>query len=291
VAFCLDVAEDAADAVASFLADEGAPGVVTAVWESGSDDAPAPGRARLEAHVPGGDAPRLARALERYLESLGTVVPAWAGGRVEQRAVPAVDWDALFRTHHRPVHVGERLLVAPPWDVPGADGRIVLVVEPGMAFGTGQHATTRTCLEEIETLVASGGVGSALDVGTGSGVLAAALARLGVPRVVALDCDPAVLATARATLARNGADEVRLLAGTAAAVHARFDLVVANLLADALVTEATTLAAAVSPGGSLVVSGILAEQAACVAAAYPGWRVSGVRVADPWRTLRLERGA
>src|SRR6185369_12990631 len=122
-----------------------------------------------------------------------------------------------------------------------APGREVLVIEPGMAFGTGQHATTRTCLEAIETLVTDGGIASALDVGTGSGVLAAALSRLGVAHVVALDVDAAVLPTARDNLMRNGAARVALFAGTAGGVRGAFDLVVANILADTLVTEAAAL--------------------------------------------------
>src|SRR5206468_1583797 len=120
-------------------------------------------------------------------------------------------------------------------------------------------------------------VRSGLDVGTGSGVLALALARLGVKRVVALDTDPAVVPLARANLARNGAARVALLAGPLAAVRGRFDLVVANLLADAIVAEAGALARAVGPGGRLVVSGLAAEQLPAVRAAYPGWRVAETR--------------
>lgn len=290
VAVVVECAEAAADAVASLLLDEGVPGVLTG--ERDLDAPPAtPGRARLEAHVPGADAERLAGVVRVYLASLGTLDPDWSGGTVRLAPVPAVDWDAVFRTHHRPLAIGARLLVAPPWDVPATAGREVLVVEPGMAFGTGQHATTRTCLEEIEDAVAGGGVGSALDVGTGSGILAAALARLGVPRVVALDDDAAVLALARDTLRRNGAERVHLFGGRLAALRARFDLVVANLLADVLVAEASALAAATAPRGRLVVSGILAEQVERVVAAYPGFALRHVRGDDPWRTLRLERTA
>lgn len=290
VVFRLEVASEAEDAVASFLADEGVPGVVTAVWELDRDDGPPPGRTRLEAHVAAADAPRLAGALARYLDSLAALDPALGGARLEQRPSPHVDWDALFRHHHRPVVVGSRLVIAPPWDVPAAPGRIVLTVDPGMAFGTGQHGTTRTCLEEIEALAGAGGVRSALDVGTGSGVLAAALVRLGVPAVVAVDVDPAVLPIARATLDTNGAAAaVRLAAATAAAVRGCFDLVVANLLADALVADAADLARLVAPGGRLVVSGLLGSQVAQVTSAYPGWRTTAVRADGEWRTLRLER--
>lgn len=280
----VEVAAAAADAVANFLAEHGAAGVVT-------DDAGAAGRVRLEAHVPAACGAATVAALERYLAELVRLDAAFTAGPVGAAAVPPTDWEAVFRAHHVPMAVGARLLVAPPWDVPAANGREVLVIEPGMAFGTGQHATTRTCLEEIDALAGGGLVGSALDVGTGSGVLAAALARLGVARVVALDLDAAVLPLARANLDRNGAAAVALVAGTAAAVRARFDLVVANLLADALVAEAAALAAAVAPAGHLVVSGILAAQVPRVLAAFPGWHAAHVRGDDVWRTLRLARGA
>lgn len=288
VALRIDVAEDAAEPVANFLLEEGAPGVLTAAREVGTDGPP-PGRACLEAHVVAADAERMAAAVRAYLRSLGDVFPGCDDARIELADVPPVDWEAAFRRHHVPIRIGRRLLVAPPWDVPPADGREVLVIEPGMAFGTGQHETTRTCLEEIEALVDAGGVATALDVGTGSGLLAAALRRLGVPSVVAFDDDVAVLPLARANLDDNGAGTVRLFAGRASAVRGRFDLVVANLLADALVDDATALASVVAPNGRLVVSGLLDTQVERVVAAYPGWRIAATRADGPWRTLRLER--
>jgi ribosomal protein L11 methyltransferase len=279
----VEVASPAADAVVNFLVERGASGVLTE--DAGAD----PQRTRLEAHVSRDDGPALIAALAAYLHELAEIDASWTAGPVDLAAVPPTDWESVFRAHHRPLAIGARLLVAPPWDVPESPGREVLVIEPGMAFGTGQHATTRTCLEEIEALVGAGGVASALDVGTGSGLLAAALSRLGVPRVAALDVDAAVLPLARANLDRNRAGAVLLLGGTIAGVRARFDVVVANILADVLVEEAPALAAAVAPGGRLVLSGILEEQVPRVLAAFPGWRATAVRADDPWRTLRLER--
>ena len=281
----VEVAAEIADAVANFLIEAGASGVLT---EADGTDAT---RTRLEAPVPAAAGPQAVTALERYLASLGELVPAARGATLATQPVPEVDWDALWRRHHRPVAVGRRLLVAPPWDVPRAPGREVLVIEPGMAFGTGQHATTRGCLEAIESAVEAGGVRSALDVGTGSGVLAIALARLGVERVVALDVDRAVVPLARANLALNGAARVALLAGPLAALRGRFDLVVANLLAEAIVAEAGALAGAVTPRGRLVLSGLLAEQLPAVHAAHPGWRVVETRAEAGWRTLTLRRGS
>src|SRR5262249_16296724 len=155
---------------------------------------------RLEAHVARDEGDALAADVRAYLKELSQLDATWTAGAVELAPVPAVDWEAVFRNHHAPIAIGRRLLVAPPWDVPDPGERELVVGGRGMAFGTGQHATTRTCLEEIEDLVLAGGVASALDVGTGSGILAAALARLGVPRVLALDVDPAVLPLARALL-------------------------------------------------------------------------------------------
>jgi len=282
IALSVEVSDEIAEAVANFLVEQGAPGVLTETGAAG---------ARVEAPFPTAMRTQVVAALERYLASLGEIAPAARGATLGVRAIPEVDWDALWRRYHRPVRVGRRLLVAPPWDVPPANGREVLVVEPGMAFGTGQHATTRACLEAIENALEAGPVGSALDVGTGSGLLALALARLGVGCVVALDVDPVVVPLARANLARNGAGHVVLLAGPLAAVRGRFDFVVANLLADAVVAEAGALARVVAGGGRLVLSGLLADQLPAVRAAYPGWRVAETRAEDAWRTLTLVREA
>ena len=282
----VDVAEHLADALASFLEDEGVSALITVVHTPDAA-APPPGRAHLEAHVEAERERSVLAELTRWLDSLKAIEPAAVDVRIATAPLAPVDWEAAFRRHHRPLVIGRRLLVAPPWDVPDAPGREVLVVDPGMAFGTGQHETTRACLEEIETAVVERQVRSALDVGTGSGVLAMALARLGVPRVVALDLDSRVLPLARENLVRNGAEAVMLAAGTVGAVRGRFDLVVANLLADVLIDEAPALAATVAQGGRLIVSGILDTQTDTVAAASP-LRVTATRQAGPWRTLRLE---
>jgi ribosomal protein L11 methyltransferase len=277
----VEIAPALAEPLASFLFDHGAGGVLT-------EDVAA-GRVRVEASVPAGELARVSAALARWLESLGALDPDARAATVEAVPVPALDWAALARRHHRPLPVGRRLLVAPPWDVPRSAGREVLVIEPGMAFGTGGHATTRGCLEAIETAVAGGRVASALDVGTGSGILALALARLGVRRVVAIDVDPAVVPIARANLARNGAAGVAVAVGSMAAVRAAFDLVVANLLADVVIAEAPRLARAVAAGGVLVLSGILEAQAPAVRAAYAGWRVVAERLGEGWTTVTLTR--
>jgi ribosomal protein L11 methyltransferase len=284
----VEVPEPLADAFANFLLEEGAPGLETCEAGTG-DDAPPTGRTRIDAPVPAAIHARVQEALVRYATSLAAVEPLAREVSFTSAPVPAVDWNAIYRRHHQPVAVGRRLLIVPPWVEAPSSEREVLVIEPGMAFGTGQHATTRGCLETIEAAVLAGHVGSALDVGTGSGILALALARLGVPRVVAFDVDRAVLPLARETLARNAAPQVLLYAGTAAAVRGPFDLVVANLLADAVIDEAPTLAAAVGGNGRLVLSGLLDTQVDRVLAAYPAWRIAARRDLDSWATLTLVR--
>jgi ribosomal protein L11 methyltransferase len=285
----IEVPHALADAVTNFLLEEGAASVITEVREAGC--APASPCACLETHLPADEHARVIGALSRYLDSLATLNPAAQAVKVESGAVPEVDWEAIFRHHHRPVTIGKRLMVAPPWEVPSAPGREILVIEPGMAFGTGQHATTRACLAAIEAALDAGCVARALDVGTGSGVLAAALCRLGVANVVALDADPAVLPAARTNLVRNRAAGVLLLAGRADSIRGEFDLVIANLLADALVAEARALAARVAPHGRLVLSGVLDTQVDEVAAAYPAFRQAELVAEDEWRTLVLERAS
>jgi ribosomal protein L11 methyltransferase len=286
----IEVPPEIAEGVANFLLEAGAPGVVTGE-DDGACAGPPDAWARLEAPFASPDQARVTVLLRRYLDSLGEIHPRARRARLDTLRLPPIDWSALYRTHHRPLAVGRSLLVAPPWDVPAAPDREVLVIEPGMAFGTGQHPTTRGCLEAIESVVAERRVGSALDVGTGSGVLALALSRLGVARVVALDRDAAVLPVARETLRRNHAESVDLVAGTVSALRSAFDVVVANLLADALAAEAAGLAAAVAPGGRLVVSGLLEEQAATAVRSYPGWLVVERRADAGWETLTLAREA
>jgi len=285
VAVLVEAPEAAADALTNFLFEQGAAAVI--------DDArfivgPSPQSRRLmEAHMPAGAAAALVGALRTYASAIAALDARLGPVRVDTAPVPPTDWEGVFRAHHRPVAVGARLLVAPPWDVPEAGGREVIVIDPGMAFGTGQHPTTRTCLEELEDLSATRRLESVLDVGTGTGILAAAAARLGVPRVVGIDIDPGALPVARATLARNGVAHVSLVAGGLAALRGRYDLVLANLLADALIAEAPALIAHTAPGGRVVASGILEEQLDSVAAAFAPWRVEYVRADGPWRTVRF----
>lgn len=195
------------------------------------------------------------------------------------------EWKDALRRFHRPVRVGGRLLVRPPW-TPPEPGLLDVVVDPGMAFGTGQHATTRTCLELLADLPG----GPLLDAGCGSGVVAIAARRLGHDPVWAVDAD--VLAVA-ATIDNARANGVGLVVGRRVIGRDRLPsapLVVANLTAEVLLVLCDALAGA--PPEHLVASGLRPHEADPTARAFAGLGLAEVRRVerDGWATLHLARG-
>lgn len=217
----------------------------------------------------------LASALEAsvrdYLNGLRELGFSPAG---EPRVVALADenWADAWRAHFTPQPVGRRLLIAPPWDRPPANGRLVITVEPGRAFGTGQHGSTIGCLELLESVIERAGPRWMIDLGTGSGILALAAARLGVGAVLAADSDPDAIAAATANAARNGvSDRVRCVLTEAGTLDgARAPLVVANLLTTAHLRLAPRYGRYVLPGGTLLLGGILDGEAAGVSSALGG---------------------
>jgi ribosomal protein L11 methyltransferase len=282
-------AAETAEAVTNRLWELGAVGVVEEVT---------PGAATLRAFFPPGtDAASLAADLRHYLGELAAL--ALPGAEASVRVVPLPDepWADAWRAHFRPVPVGRELLVCPPWEVPTpafAQGRMVVLIEPGRAFGTGGHGSTRSCLELLERALAGGGVSHALDVGCGSGILAIAAAALGVLRVDAIDLDPDAVAATEDNARRNAvADRVRAsVAGVEGWASSAAPLVLANLLAAAHVALAPTLAALLAPGGSLIAGGLLAHEVPAVVGAFVAEGCWLVELAedDGWAALLLRRG-
>jgi ribosomal protein L11 methyltransferase len=180
------------------------------------------------------------------------------------RVVPDQDWVRLTQSQFDPIPIGERLVIRPSWHEAPDDGRLSIVLDPGLAFGTGSHPTTRLCLGWLERELRAGA--TLVDYGCGSGILAIAAARLGAGRVTAIDIDPQALRSTRDNAQRNRVDvDVR---GTADPRPEPADIVVANILSSPLKLLAPMLVDLVRPGGALVLSGVLARQVDEVSAAY-----------------------
>lgn len=231
----------------------------------------------------------LLRAVHDHVERQGVVV----SGRIRASLVTG-DWAEAWPEYFVPVAVGRRLLVVPPWIERFPVDRLALVIDPG-GFGTGHHATTSGCLEALETLVECDPPPSAIDLGTGSGILAIAAARLGVTHVSAVDTDTAAVAAARANVERNGvAAQVTCEVADAAVVsHPPALLVLANLLAPVHHTLAVRYADLTRAGGSLVLGGIEAHEADAVRAAVEraGFQLRDQLTTSGWTTQVFVRSA
>jgi ribosomal protein L11 methyltransferase len=217
--------------------------------------------------------------------------------------VPDEDWVARSQANLRAVRV-ENIIVAPPWDIPhtgklqldlAAESGgtplkrpVVIVIRPSMGFGTAHHATTRLCLASLQHGDARGQ--SALDVGTGSGVLAIAMSRLGAAPVLGIDDDLDALHAAEENLLLNRATDVTLRASDARAMEpGTFNIVTANLTGAFLVESAAQLRALTAPGGRLILSGFMREEEDAVLAAYSGLTISTRSEEDEWVCVGMQQ--
>lgn len=193
------------------------------------------------------------------------------------------DWVRVSREQFVPIRIGARLWIVPSWLSPPDPSAIHIVLDPGMAFGTGSHPTTRLCLEWLVAQVSPRA--SVLDYGCGSGILAVAAAKLGAARVVGVDIDEQAVRAAADNAARNA---VRIeFDRPGARIAESFDLVVANILTKPLQLLAPVLCARLAPGGRLALSGVLESQAASVQESYRPWIALAVGAMDDgW--VRLE---
>lgn len=228
------------DAITNFLFELGAAGV---------QEEPALSGTALVAYFRHGD---VLPALRSYLHSLGVA----AAARLSTRLLPEEDWSVTWRQSFSPLAIGQRLWVHPPWLPSVPPGKVGICIEPGMAFGTGQHASTVGCLALLEQVVGETTVQRALDLGTGSGILAIALAKLGVSAVTAADTDPTARHVAAANARYNGVErQVRIVEEWRGL--GPYDLIVANLFADLLCSFAADFAANLPLGGTAICSGYI----------------------------------
>jgi ribosomal protein L11 methyltransferase len=278
-------------------APEAAEGVTNRLWELGAVGVIEEWTALRAFFPPGTDAATLRSGLRDYLDALVALGLPGVAPRIAVAPLPDEPWADAWRVHFRPVPVGRSLIVCPPWEATEpalASGRRVLLIEPGRAFGTGSHGSTRGCLELLERALDGDAVSRALDVGCGSGILAIAAARLGVSRVDAIDVDPDAVTATEENARRNAvADRVR--AGVAAVdawTGPPAPLVLANLLGAAHLTLAPTLTGLTTPGGTLIAGGLLVHEVPAVVGAFvaAGCWLDEVAEHEEWAALLLHRG-
>jgi ribosomal protein L11 methyltransferase len=257
-ALTVDVPEEEAELLASELWDAGASGLEVRDAEAPPMPGvrgPAQGEAILVAAF---------SSLRRATAAQNELSQAFPRARLHLERLEEQDWSVAWRARIRSTRVG-RLWVGPPWETPPS-GAVALHIEPKMAFGTGDHPTTALCLSAVDDFLLGHPGATVLDVGTGTGVLALAARKLGASRVVGVDSDAVSVALAQENAQANGVSGVDLSGATLAEVEGRFDLVLANILANTLVELAQPLAAHVQH--TLVLAGVLQHQADEVTAAF-----------------------
>lgn len=258
VEIAVEAVDVSADAVTDILMDEGCGGTV-ARRPAGSAPADAvdvagylPVDDRLEARLEN------IRARVRRLPDYGLRVRS---GEISVTWVNDEEWATAWRKFFKPLRFG-RVVIKPSWeDFEAQQGDLIVEIDPGMAFGTGNHATTKLCLLVLQDYIRGGE--TFLDVGTGSGILAIAAAKLGAARIVGIDIDPVAVEAARNNVARSGMEDVLRIeeAGSPLAFEGTADVVVANIIPNVIIAMAEELNAKVAPGGVLITSGIIVERA------------------------------
>jgi ribosomal protein L11 methyltransferase len=262
--------------------------------------------ALVRAHLPLVDVAAVRRAVARCEEELGHLQAFGLRpiGDLRATVVHEADWANAWKAHFPVLRVGRRIVIRPTWRRHRREpDDVVLALDPGMAFGTGLHPTTRLCLAALEGLADRGGLARGapdggparvLDVGSGSGILSIAAARLGAREVLAVDVDPIAVDASAANARRNRlARVVRAREGSSPSGEGPFDVVVANLIASLLITLADGLTGDVRPGGWLLASGIFENREAEVQEAFEarGLAVEQRWEEGDWVALELRRPA
>jgi ribosomal protein L11 methyltransferase len=247
-----------AEAAADFLVTLTGRGVET------SDESDWPGLAQVKGFLAvGAETPAQRAALERFVDGLRALGGAGGEVRLDYRDLADQDWGQNWKKHFKPRALTPGLVVAPPWEpVTPEPGQTVIIIDPGQAFGTGQHESTLLCLKRVERLASRDLLPEAmLDVGCGTGILALTYLLLGGPRALAIDIDPLAVEATRHNARLNGvAERITVSDRPLSEVQGTFGLITANLTALDLKALAPQIAPLLQPGGELVAAGLLSSQ-------------------------------
>lgn len=274
--FMIEVAVDihpvAHEALGAFFFDLGCHGVVSQCFQDRLF------RAYLPCDL---DSKAVRSKIASFLKRLQEIFPEIQAPGLTFAGIENRDWDRSWREYYRPLRISEKLTVVPAWEtVAGNLEGFVVRIDPGPAFGTGEHATTRMCLRAIEAC-APPGTWSMLDVGTGSGILAMYGVLLGAANVIALDNDPEALRWAGKNIELNGLSKaVQLASISIQDIDESFTLVAANLILGTILEIMPHFPRVVAPGGRLILSGLLEEQSAAVVHALDGAGFQDVQISQ-----------
>jgi ribosomal protein L11 methyltransferase len=252
----LFIPKEFGDAVSNFLIEQGATGIEEIngdlKWE------------RLRTYFPqDGKENRILHALQHYLRSLKKIAPETSRSQIKTASIPEQDWGENWKRFFKPVQVTSKFVVRPPWSkIRLKRGQIAIDITPGMAFGTGTHATTILCIQALEERLQKRGL-SVLDVGTGSGILSIIAAKLGAKEVWGIDIDGVAVEIARENVEKNHVSNiVKIRKGSIGVLEKKFDVVVANIDLKSLRRMKRPLPNHLKDQGFLILSGILEEEKA-----------------------------
>ncbi len=250
----LSIAKEFEEGVSNFLTEHGA----TGIEELEGDQQ----RVKLKTYFQqDGRERRILQTLRRYLRSLEKIAPESPPARIKTASIPEENWGENWKRYFKPVQVTRKFVVKPPWSkIRLKRGQIPIEINPGMAFGTGTHATTILCIRALEVRIKKKGL-SVLDVGTGSGILSIAAARLGAKEVWGIDTDRVAVENAKENVEKNHvSDIVNLREGNIGRLQKKFDIVVANIDLKHLRRMRRPLLTHLKNQGFLILSGILVEE-------------------------------
>jgi ribosomal protein L11 methyltransferase len=266
VRFRLYAPSELDEALSNYLTEMGAQGVFEEYLEPGVSDLPEPDTQDervLNAYFPSdADDAKRAATLQAYIDCLAELFPDKEKPTFNTEVIVDPQWGEVWKRYFKPLRISKNIIVKPSWERYSATGRETVVeIDPGMAFGTGQHPSTSMCLEAMEEILLkdrSFPKWRVLDVGTGTGILGISAAKLGASTVLCVDIDPQAVEIAHKNVAVNHVgDRVVIVSSDVARIKGSFELIVANLTAETLIKIKSHLVKMMEKGGYLVISGII----------------------------------